>query len=71
MCARLDMEVRMERDRIAQEVKAKHSHGRFARPQSPAWTVGGDAVTVSSPSGRTVRECYVVAPGTNKQPSRW
>lgn len=44
----------MERERIAEEVKAKHSRGRFARPTSPAWTVGGDAVTVSTPSGRTV-----------------
>lgn len=44
----------MERDRIAQEVKAKLSCGRFARPRSPAWTVGEDLVTVSTPSGRTV-----------------
>ena len=44
----------MERDRIAQEVKAKLSRGRFARPRSPAWTVGEDLVTVSTPSGRTV-----------------
>lgn len=44
----------MERDRIAEAVKAKLSRGRFARPRSPAWTVGEDLVTVSTPSGRTV-----------------
>lgn len=58
----LDTEVRMERDRIAQEVKAKLSRGRFARPRSPAWTVGEDLVTVSTPSGRAVSRCVPHAP---------
>lgn len=51
---RLDVEVRMERERIAQAERAKLSRGRFARPKSPAWTVDADTVTVSTPSGRTV-----------------
>ncbi|CAM9200298.1 unnamed protein product [Hapterophycus canaliculatus] len=60
----LDREVRVERDRIAEEVKAKHSRGRFARPDSPAWTVGGDTVTVSTPSGRTVVDVWDLPPAT-------
>ncbi|CAM9135175.1 unnamed protein product [Ectocarpus sp. 12 AP-2014] len=60
----LDKAVRMERERIADEVKAKHSRGRFARPMSPAWTVGGDAVTVSTPSGRTVEDIWDLPPPT-------
>eukprot|EP00903_Cladosiphon_okamuranus_P017113 g15766.t1 len=60
----LDAEVRMERERIAQEVKAKLGRGRFARPRSPAWTVGEDFVTVSTPSGRTVVDIWDLPPPT-------
>ncbi|CAM9488651.1 unnamed protein product [Scytosiphon promiscuus] len=60
----LDREVRVERDRIAQEVKAKHSRGRFARPDSPAWTVGGDTITISTPSGQSVVDVWDLPPPT-------
>lgn len=54
----------MERDRIAQELKAKLSRGRFARPRSPAWTVSEDFLTVSTPSGRTVSRINYFEYGT-------
>lgn len=44
----------MERERRAQAERAKLGRGRFARPESPAWTVDAESVTVSAPSGRTV-----------------
>ncbi|CAM9492037.1 unnamed protein product [Pylaiella littoralis] len=54
----LDVEVRMERERRAQAERAKLGRGRFARPESPAWTVDAESVTVSAPSGRTVVDIW-------------
>lgn len=53
ICSRLDEAVRMERSK--RDPSASGTHVRaYVRPESPAWTIGGDSVTVWAPSGREV-----------------